>query len=157
MLIVVSLVFALSMANASLDTAKANLESSELQKSQLQLDADLLTKQLLKAEKDKADLRLNADRLERILGDRERDRLAASDNAEAVEQATRELLEDPEDEDAQAWAVAAVPDELNRLLWHNSYCADSNRNGNSVCATARVADESMRNPGLSGQNQSRAL
>ncbi|MBO2578145.1 hypothetical protein I6M29_11325 [Shewanella algae] len=145
------------MANASLDTAKANLESSELQKSQLQLDADLLTKQLLKAEKDKADLRLNADRLERILGDRERDRLAASDNAEAVEQATRELLEDPEDEDAQAWAVAAVPDELNRLLWHNSYCADSNRNGNSVCATARVSDESMRNPGLSGQNQSRAL
>nr|WP_186298919.1 hypothetical protein [Shewanella algae] len=157
MLIVVSLVFALSMANASLDTAKANLESSELQKSQLQLDADLLTKQLLKAEKDKADLRLNADRLERILGDRERERLAASDNAEAVEQATRELLEDPEDEDAQAWAVAAVPDELNRLLWHNSYCADSNRNGNSVCATARVSDESMRNPSIPGQNQSRAL
>ncbi len=157
LLIVVSLVFALSMANASLDTAKANLESSELQKSQLQLDADLLTKQLLKAEKDKANLRLNADRLERILGGRERDRLAASDNAEAVEQATRELLEDPEDEDAQAWAVAAVPDELNRLLWHNSYCADSNRNGNSVCATARVSDESMRNPSIPGQNQSRAL
>ncbi|MCL1161482.1 hypothetical protein L2728_06220 [Shewanella chilikensis] len=148
---------ALSFSKAEVATLNGNIEKAESKQIILQTDLDSVTASLLLAEKDKADLRRNADQLARLLDERERSRLVADADAEAVDQATKELLEDPEDEEALAWAVTAVPDELNRLLWHNSYCADSNRNGNSVCATARVSDESMRNPSIPGQNQSRAL
>ncbi|PST68889.1 hypothetical protein AYI77_01975 [Shewanella algae] len=153
----VGLGVALSFSKAEVATLNGNIEKAESKQIILQTDLDSVTASLLRAEKDKADLRRNADQLARLLGERERSRLAADAEAEAVDQATKELLEDPEDEEALAWAVTAVPAQLNRLLWHTSYCANGNSHRDSVCTAAGIPDEQLRNSGLSGADQPRSL
>lgn len=153
----VGLGVALSFSKAEVATLNGNIEKAESKQIILQTDLDSVTASLLLAEKDKADLRRNADQLARLLDERERSRLVADADAEAVDQATKELLEDPEDEEALAWVVTAVPAQLNRLLWHTSYCANGNGHRDSVCTATGIPDEQLRNPGLSGANQPRSL
>lgn len=146
LLIVVSLAFALSMANASLDTAESNLELSELQKSQLQLDADLLAKQLQAAELEKQVALSDAKALAAALIEREQNRRQLEQAYTELKTQVSQLLENSNDEHTRSWAADHVPSDLARLLEHAADCANFDGNKAGACASTGRTAGVLRNP-----------
>lgn len=147
----------LNVTKADLATTKANFEKSQMALSTLQTDLDNATEQLKAAEIEKERLRLDAALTAKTLTVREQGRNTVETVLLDTKAKAKAVMESSTDEADKAWTVAAVPDELNRLLEQRSYCANRDNDQDSVCVAGRVATEQVPDPHLFGPNQSRSL
>lgn len=147
----------LAVTKADLATTKANFEKSQMALSTLQTDLDNATVQLKAAEIEKERLRLDAALTAKTLNVREQGRNTIDAELVDTKAKAKVVMESSTNESDKSWTVAAVPDELNRLLEQRSYCANSDNDQDSVCVAGRVTSEQVPNTHLFRPNQSRSL
>ncbi len=159
-LLIVALVvlgFSLSLSRAEV-TAKTNqIETLQRFKAVLQSDLDQVTADLNMAEAEKARLRQDLTLTAAVLVKREKDRDDVDTSLDVATARTTAIIEDSDDEAVNTWATTNVPDDLNWLLEHASYCANGDNHQDGVCVAAAGIDERMRNTNLLRQDQSRSL
>lgn len=147
----------LEIDSAKLSAANANLEKEIAAKAVIQTDLDNATVQLKAAEIEKERLRLDAALTAKTLNVREQGRNTVETELINTKTKAKALMESSTDEADKSWTVAAVPDELNRLLEQRSYCANRNNDQDSVCIAGQVAAEQVPDPHLFGPQKSRSL
>ncbi|MEJ6520320.1 hypothetical protein PQI64_11245 [Shewanella bicestrii] len=140
-----------------LSTANTNLTNEIAAKAVIQTDLDNATEQLKAAEIEKERLRLDAVLTAKTLNVREQGRNTVETVLLDTKAKAKAVMESSNDEADKSWAVAAVPDELNRLLEQRSYCANRDNDQDSVCVAGRVAAEQVPDPHLFGPQKSRSL
>ena len=131
----------LAVTKADLATTKANFEKSQMALSTLQTDLDNATVQLKAAEIEKERLRLDAALTAKTLNVREQGRNTIDAELVDTKAKAKVVMESSTNESDKSWTVAAVPDELNRLLKQRSYCANSDNDQNSICIAASAINE----------------
>ncbi|MEL4360945.1 hypothetical protein AAEI03_07565 [Shewanella algae] len=119
---------------------------SELQKSQLQLDADLLAKQLQAAELEKQVALSDAKALAAALIEREQNRRQLEQAYTELKTQVSQLLENSNDEHTRSWAADHVPSDLARLLEHAADCANGDGNKAGSCTSTGRTAGVLRNP-----------
>lgn len=156
-IVIFALVTTLAISSAELSAANANLEKEIAAKAVIQTDLDNVTAQLKAAEIEKERLRLDAALTAKTLAVREQGRDAVDSELVNTQTKAKAVIEDATDDSVKAWATAAIPGELNRLLEHAAHCAHIDSNANGLCPAAAGAHERMRDPGVHGPNQSATL
>ncbi|UWG66429.1 hypothetical protein K5M76_09525 [Shewanella xiamenensis] len=140
-----------------LSTANASLTNEIAAKAVIQTDLDNATVQLKAAEIEKERLLLDAALTAKTLTVREQGRNTVETELMDTKAKAKAVMESSTDEADKSWTIAAVPDELNRLLKQRSYCANRNNDQDSVCITASAINERMQHSSIHGPNQSRSL
>lgn len=140
-----------------LSTANTSLTNEIAAKAVIQTDLDNATVQLKAAEIEKERLRLDAALTAKTLNVREQGRNTVETKLMNTKAKAKAVMESSTDEADKSWTVAAVPDELNRLLKQRSYCANRDNDQDSVCIAGRVTAEQVPDPHLFWPNQSRSL
>ena len=135
----------------------ANLDKSELARSELQKNLSSVTSSLETAEKDKQTLLGNLALLAKALSDRERSR---NEIKREFEQSTKELtqvFERSSDEKTLSWGATVIPDAVNSVLEQSARCANRYRNQDSVCFSAQGADKPVHRSAVFQQEKPRSF
>lgn len=156
-IVIFALVTTLTISSAELSAANANLEKEIAAKAVIQTDLDNATVQLKAAEIEKERLRLDAALTAKTLTVREQGRNTIDAELVGIKAKAKAVMESSTDEADKSWTIAAVPDELNRLLEQRSYCANRDNDQDSVCIAASAINERMQHSTVHGPNQSRSL
>ncbi|MEL4373006.1 hypothetical protein [Shewanella xiamenensis] len=135
----------------------ANLDKSELSRSELQKNLSSVTSSLESAEKDKQTLLGNLALLAKALSDRERSR---NEIKREFEQSTKELtqvFERSSDEKTLTWGATDIPDAVNSVLEQSARCSNRYRNQDSVCFSAQGTDQSVHRSAVFQQEKPRSF
>ncbi|PKG74802.1 hypothetical protein CXF86_10960 [Shewanella sp. GutCb] len=148
MVIIATLLFCLVVAGISLastrsalTTTKTKLSNAQASLALLQSDLDGVTADLIIAEQEKAKLLIDAAFTVSIISQREHERGQVDRAAAVTLEDTNLILGAANDEAINNWANSAVPSELNRLLKHTAYCANSDHQQDKVCITANGTEQ----------------
>ncbi len=136
------------MMQLKLNTAKAKIETIATQKSVLQTDLDSLTLTVREQDAKQQQLLLELDFIAALNKKNVKDKQDISVELDKQTNAIQKLR-NSNNEAVREWSITPVPDDINRLLEHSSYCANRDNKQANICITATQYGRRMQSAGIS--------